>query len=83
MSKVTIELDSDQIGRLQELAASEQKTEEELCQEAVQHFLAAHALRQNGPTSDGYNSLSKMIGLVEDGPADASIQHDLRTGDEA
>jgi hypothetical protein len=82
MARVMIELDEAQEQRLQEIAAAEQRSEEDLCREAVEQFLKSHIHLDAEPSADPYEPLMKMIGLVEEGPTDASVHHDLRPGEE-
>jgi hypothetical protein len=81
MASVTIELDRELEEVLEEIAASEQKSAQDLCREAVERFLRERDPRARGPESDRYSVLRRMIGLVKEGPTDASIHHDLRPGD--
>jgi hypothetical protein len=82
MARVMIELDAAQEQRLQEIAAAEQRSEEDLCREAVEQFLSSHAHLDAEPSTDPYEPFRKMIGLVKEGPTDASEHHDLRPGEE-
>jgi hypothetical protein len=81
MPKMSIELTADQERKLREIAAAERKSEEELCLEAVEGFLKARGCA-DVQAPDRYEPLRKMIGLVKEGPTDASVHHDLRPGEE-
>ena len=81
MASVTIELDREMEEVLEEIAASEQKSAQDLCREAVEQFLRERGPLTRGPESDRYSALRRMIDLVKDGPTDASIHHDLRPGE--
>lgn len=82
MAQLTIELDEKQERLLEEIAATEQRSAEELCLEALDRFLQTRRspLREAG--QDPYEPLLKMIGLAgKGGPTDSSIYHDIRPGD--
>jgi hypothetical protein len=81
MTTLSIELDDDQGRRLRELAAAVQKSEQDLCREALDQYLQIQGRwdRERGP--ERYVAFEKMIGLVKDGPSDSSVVHDPRPGD--
>jgi hypothetical protein len=81
MTTVSIELDDDQGRRLRELAAAVQKSEQDLCREALEQYLENQAASGREPSPERYAAFKKMIGLVKDGPTDSSVVHDLRPGD--
>jgi hypothetical protein len=81
MARLVIELDSEQEQLLNELAASQQKSAEELTREALHDLLQRHQRRKRHRSEDPYEPLLKMIGLAEDGPADAALYHDFRPGE--
>ena len=80
MSKLQIELDAEQERQLREIAAIENRSEQDLCEEAIGSFLRYHAVRTESPPT-GDNPLLKLIGMVKEGPTDSSIYHDLRKDD--
>jgi hypothetical protein len=82
MPRIVIELDTSQQRRLQAIASAERKSEADLCLEAVERFLQARERAVADTDSDAYEPLRKMIGLVKEGPTDASVHHDVRPGDE-
>jgi hypothetical protein len=82
MPEVIIELDAEQEKLLQEIAEKEHRSAQDLCQEALTHFLQARGRLNRNPPVNGYQALEKMIGLAKDGPTDASIRHDLRPDDD-
>ena len=78
MTHVVIELDEAQDRILRHRAAEEKRTPQDLCREAVARYLGE--ITPEGP--DRYESFRRMIGLVPDGPTDASVRHDHRPEDE-
>jgi hypothetical protein len=84
MSNLIISLEPDQMRRLQDLAAAERRTPEDLGREALSHFLAAHpaGVEPVGPRADRHAALRAMIGLAKGGRADSSVRHDWRPEDE-
>jgi hypothetical protein len=81
MATVSIELDDEQVRRLKELAAASRRSEQDLAREALQEYLQSHG-HPGGETGPiGSAALRAMIGLVQDGPAGLSLEHDLRPGD--
>jgi hypothetical protein len=82
MAQLTIELDAEQEKLLEEIAATEHRSAEELCLEALDTFLQSRRTPANGAGKDPYAAFRKMIGLAgEGGPTDSSIYHDFRPGD--
>jgi len=81
MTRVTIELDRELEEALEGVAASEHKSAQQICREVVEGFLRRRLAQARGPETDRYSSIRKMIGMVKEGPADASIHHDWRAGD--
>jgi Ribbon-helix-helix protein, copG family len=82
MATVSIELNDEQARRLRELAAAAQRSEQDLCREALQQYLEGH-LGSDGVTAPfGYAALRAMIGLVKDGPTSLSVEHDFKPGEE-
>jgi hypothetical protein len=75
MSKLVIELDAEQERRLQEIASIENRSEQDLCEEAIESYLRSHAVKTGHPPA-GDNPLLKLIGMVKEGPTDSSIYHD-------
>jgi hypothetical protein len=82
MATVSFSIDEGQEQRLNELSAAARRSTEELCREALEQYLRRHEHPAPGETPDGYAALRTMIGLVKGGPADASVRHDVRPGDE-
>ena len=74
MSKLQIELDAEQERQLREIATIENRSEQDLCEEAIESFLRSHAVKTEAP-SIGDNPLLKLIAMVKEGPADSSIYH--------
>jgi hypothetical protein len=81
MATVCIELGGEQARRLRELAAVARRSEQDLCREAVEQYLEGHGTPVAGGADSGYDALREMVGIVRDGPAGLSIEHDLRPGD--
>jgi hypothetical protein len=81
MTRVTIELDREFEDALQGVAASEHKSAQDLCREVVEGFLRQHIAQARGSETDRYSAMRKMIGMVKEGPTDASIHHDWRAGE--
>jgi hypothetical protein len=81
MAQLTIELDAEREKLLEEIAASERRSTEDLFLEALDHFFLTRGRGQQAEAEDPYEPLRKMIGLVEGGPTDASIYHDIRPGE--
>lgn len=82
MARVTIELDSEQERRLQEIAVARQMTEQALFLEALERLLRSYEEHAEPLPADPYNPLLRMIGLARGGPTDSSVYHDLRPGEE-
>ena len=78
MTTVSIELDKAQARRLRELATAARRSEQELCREAVEHYLQGRGQPEAGSRPVGQAALREMIGLVVDDLADASTMHDTR-----
>ena len=76
MTRVTIELNREFEEALEGVAASEHKSVQDLCREVVEGFLRQRLAQARGPETDRYSAMRKMIGMVKEGPKDASIQHD-------
>jgi hypothetical protein len=81
MTRVTIELDREFEEALQGAAASEHKSAQDLCREVVEGFLRQRLAQARGPETDPYSPMRKMIGMIKQGPTDASIHHDWRAGE--
>lgn len=82
MTTVSIELDEAERQQLRDLAAAEGRAEPEICREALRAYLHRHGRIGPKPSpAEGYAALRELIGLVEEGPTDASIVHDYRPGD--
>jgi hypothetical protein len=81
MSKLVLELPPEQRERLHALAAAQRRSEEEICLEALDRFLATQLGADRDSTDDGDEALLEIIGLVKDGPEDASVYHDIRPGE--
>jgi hypothetical protein len=83
MTTLSIELDEAERQQLRDLAAAEGRAEPEICREAVKDYLRRHDRATPEPSSDPYEPLRKMIGLVKkgEGRTDSSIFHDYRPGD--
>ena len=79
MTRIVVELDEAQDRLLQRRAAEERRTPQDLCREALLRYLVGGSSEE----SDRYEPFRRMIGLVADGPTDASIRHDLRPEDDA
>lgn len=84
MDHLTIELDDDLRRRLDQLAASERTSPQELVKEALRRFVADRGWPANlgPPDADPYAPLRAMIGLASGGRTDSSIYHDYRPGDD-
>jgi hypothetical protein len=78
MATVTIELDDETARLLRDLAAAESRSTQEVCLEALDRFLHSQGRTPRAPVADRHSALRKMIGLVKEGPSDASIVHDQR-----
>jgi hypothetical protein len=78
MATVTIELDDETARLLWDLAAAENRSTQDVCLEALDRFLKSQGRIAQTPVADRHASLRKMIGLVKEGPTDASIVHDKR-----
>jgi hypothetical protein len=81
MTTVTIELDHELEEVLEGLAASERKTTQQVCREALEAHLLRRVAPSSGQGADRNSALSRMIGMVKKGPADASTHHDRRAGE--
>jgi|GEM_PF-1436966 len=81
MTRVTIELDRELEEALEGVAAAERKSARELCREVVEGFLRQRLAQARSPETDRYSAMRKMIGMVKEGPTDASIHHDWRAGE--
>ena len=81
MTRVTIELNREFEEALEGVAASEHKSAQDLCREVVEGFLRQRLAQARSPEMDRYSVMRKMIGMVKEGPKDASIQHDRRFGE--
>jgi hypothetical protein len=81
MTRVTIELDREFEEALEGVAASERKSAQDLCREVVERFLRQRLAQARSPETDRYSAMRKMIGIVKEGPTDASIHHDWRAGE--
>jgi len=81
MATVSIELNDEQARMLRELAVKAQRSEQDLCRDALEQFLQRHPFPYGGTSPVGRAALKAMIGLVKDGPKDLSIQHDHREDD--
>ena len=66
---------------LEGVAASEHKSAQELCREVVEGFLRQRLAQARSPETDRYSAIRKMIGMVKEGPTDASIHHDCALGE--
>ncbi len=82
MSHLTIELEAELGDRLDELAASERKSPQELATEAIRRFVAERKRPVTTVDADPYAPLRAMIGLAKGGRSDSSIHHDYRPGDD-
>jgi hypothetical protein len=81
MATVTIQLDEGQERKLHALAAASKRSEQDLCREAVEEYLGKQDNVASNGAPDAQAALRKMIGLVPDGPMDASARHDVRPED--
>lgn len=81
MSRLVLELPPEQRERLQAVANAQQRSEEEICIEALDQFLQNAEPVEPGRDSEARELLLGLIGLVKDGPTDASIYHDIRPED--
>ena len=84
MIQLTLDLNPDQMRRLDELAAAERRTPEDLGREALDRFLEARAVggQLAPPREDRHAALRAMIGLAKGGRSDSSVRHDWRPEDE-
>lgn len=84
MSQLMLELNPDQMRRLDELAAAERRTPEDLGREALDRFLDARAVGADMvvPREDRHAALRAMIGLAKGGRSDSSVRHDWWPEDE-
>ncbi len=80
-TRVTIELDREFEEALKGVVASEHKSAQDLCREVVEGFLRQRLAQARSPETDRYSAMRKMIGMVKEGPTDASIHHDWRAGE--
>ena len=80
MASVTIELDREFEEALKGVAASEHKSAQDLCREVVEGFLRQRLVQTRISDRDRYSAMRKLIGMVKDGPIDASIHHDYGPG---
>ncbi len=78
MTRVVIELDEAEDRILRHRAAEEKRTPQELCREAVARYLGDLAPE----IRDRYEPFRRMVGLVVDGPTDASVRHEHQPEDE-
>jgi hypothetical protein len=83
MPRLTIDLAPAAERKLRDLAVHQRVSEEDICREAVEEYLRTHEAVRLPGQDDPYASLREMIGLVETGPTNTSIQHDVRETDEA
>jgi len=81
MTRVTIELEREFEEALKGVAASEHKSAQDLCREVVEGFLRQRLAQAQRHETDRYSAMRKMIGMVKEGPMDASIHHDWRAGE--
>jgi hypothetical protein len=85
IAQVTIDLNEEQRRRIRELAAVQQKPEQQVYRDAIGAYLLS--VPEPHDPADGasadYEPLQRMIGMVNDGPADMSVAHDGRPGDPA
>lgn len=81
MFTVSIEIDEEQARRLTKLAAEVRRPERDLCREAIDQYLQEHQALEQGVGLTGRSALQAMIGLVKDGPANLSVEHDHHRGD--
>lgn len=83
MASIVIHLGYQLEKQLQEVASTEGVSVEQLCTRAVTDLLRRHADSVPGASDeDPYAPLQRMVGLVREGPADASVRHDLRDEDQ-
>jgi hypothetical protein len=85
MSSLVIELDDRRSAQLRRLAEERRRGPRDLAREAVEHFLEEGGGVPSPvvDAADPFAPLRAMIGLVPDGPSDASTHHDTRPGDDA
>ena len=81
MKRVVVELDEGQAQRLREHAVDAGISEQELCREALESYLQGREPLEREPRPAGHEALRRMIGLVVQGPTDASVAHDVNPAD--
>ncbi len=75
MPEVIIELDEEQEKRLDELAAEERRTKQQLAKAAVDEYLRQHPRQRAADPEAGWEALMSIVGIA-DGPPDSSVNHD-------
>lgn len=83
MQQVMIRINEEWEHRLKEKAAAEHRTEEEIVLEAIRRYLHPAESDPGKTAIQPYEPLRRMIGLIKDGPTEASVRHDWREGDDA
>jgi hypothetical protein len=81
MVEVTIHLNDEQQERARAIAVAERKSEQDIYRDAISAYLMTAADSGAEPSEADYEPLRKMLGMVEDGPSDLSVTHDLRPAD--
>ena len=82
MASVTIELDDATERLIRSIADDEQRSTQEICLEALDQLVQSRKRMNREGRRDPHPALLAMIGLVKQGPTDASVTHDIRPGDE-
>jgi predicted transcriptional regulator len=83
MPEVLIELDPDQKRRLEAVAASQRRSEQEVCRDAVIELLERLPAEAPADRAAGFAALRGIIGLAgESGRENGSVYHDIRPGEE-
>jgi hypothetical protein len=83
MTKLILDIPPHQKKRLREIAAREKRSEEDVSLEALELYLRTYEKPIAATKPDPYHPLRQMVGLADEGPADLSIRHDLREGEDA
>ena len=76
MVELTVELEDEQEKRLEELAAEERRTKQQLARQVIEGYLKAHPENREVSEEEGCEAFARIAGIASGGPPDASVNHD-------